>query len=324
MLLIVDIIAVLILSYFFFKGFRRGFIISVLGIVGLICAYIGAYLLYQPLGSWFQERYELPNIAAYAVGGLCAFICIYLFFSVISGFISWRRRRMAKKDGVEEVGLLDKVLGGALGVVIGGAVVVMLFWLYNMAQISPVGKKLPDLSGSASARASEAAVRSGAYAIAKNTTKDKDLSNAIARSVSNPLKMTENVQKIMEHPKVEALSADPEFLGSVLHGDEELIRKNPALNDMLEDPEVMNIARELGLVAYNEKPEELKDEAAKKLARIGRNFGKIQNDPEIQAILNDRDVQAKLESQDIAGLLKDQKFHKLIKRVMEVSGAGEE
>jgi uncharacterized membrane protein required for colicin V production len=320
LIIIVDILALLILLYYFFRGYRRGFVISVLGIIGLICASLGAYLLFRPLGDWFQATYNLSPVVSYAIAAISAFIVIYVFFFIISGFISWRRRARAKREGEPEVAFADKLLGGILGAVIGFILIVVLVWVYNMVQFSVFSGKLPDINSTVSGRSAEAAIRAGTNLMAKKMTRDPEMSQTIARTMTNPARTAVDMQKLLNHPKVEALADDQEFLGAVLKGDEAIILKTPAFNEMLDDPEVMRIATDLGLMSPGEKPEAIKKEAAARLAKVGRNFDKIKNDPEVQEILQDKEIQEKIDKEDVQGLLTDPKFHRLLKRALEISG----
>ena len=318
MLLLVDLIALVVLLCYISKGYHRGLLVSVLSIIGLVCSYISAYLFFEPAGQMILNQYELPRYLALALGGFAAFFIVYIFFGLIIRLVDWRRRSRAtslKKTGSIWI---DKLLGALGGAVIGMTMVVILLWGYNLAQLSRIGSGLPDIGDSIAAQLSSSFIEKGTYLIAGKTMDDKGAAKAISKSLSNPGETIKDVQDLMNNPQIQKLSKDNGFINAVLDGDVQKIKRNRTLNRILEDPYITDKVKDLGLLAGEYNPKEMKEEIAAKLAKAGKELNKIKNDPKIHQLLEDNALREKIEGKNIVEMMKDSKFRQLMNRVMEV------
>ncbi len=319
MLLIVDLIALVIMIYYFHKGYQRGLFLSTLSIIRLICAYFSAYLFFKPLGQMILNQYALPKYLALAIGGFIAFFIVYMFLSIVIRIISWLRR--TRKSSLIKTGSvwLDKLLGSMSGAIVGLAMIAIILWAYNIAKFSQMGSFLPDISNSIAAQMSSSIIEKGTYLIADKSLDQKEMARAISKSVSNPGKTINDMQDLMNSPKIQKLSDDKEFVNAMLKGEVDKIKRNPTLNRVLEDSEIIDKVKNLGFIANDYKPQEMKTEVAEKLAKAGKEINKIKNDPKIQKLLADNTLKEKIDRQNIGEMLKDNKFRKLINRMMDVS-----
>ncbi len=322
MLLIVDLIALLIVLYYFSKGYRRGLLVSILSLIGLICAYISAYMFFEPAGQMILNQYDLPRLLALALGGFASFFIVYIFFGIIIRIISWRRR--TRETSLIKTGsiYIDKLLGSISGTIFGLIMVAIILWGYNLAKFSQFGTSLPDINKSIAAQMSSSIIEKGTYLIADKSMDHEEMAKAISKSLSNPGEALEDMQDLMNSPLIKKLSDDKEFINAMLKGEVQKIKHNRTLNRALEDPVIINKAQDLGLLADDYNPMEMKEEIAEKLAKAGKEISKIQNDPKIRNLLNDNILKEKIERQNLTEMLQDNKFRELINRMVEVITGG--
>jgi membrane protein required for colicin V production len=126
------ILAVIVVSVV--HAASEGFFHQAFGIAGLVLGYILAAWQYHRLSEWFAPHLKSPWL-----GDIAAFLIIFVAVMILAG-IAGRIVRWA----VKEAGLsfLDRVLGGALGLVRGALVVAVV--LMGMAAFTPTSKALDD------------------------------------------------------------------------------------------------------------------------------------------------------------------------------------
>jgi hypothetical protein len=128
----------------------------------------------------------------------------------------------------------------------------------------------------------------------------------------------EDVQRIKQNPEVAALARDAQFTDAVFKGDAEAIKGNPRWNRLMEDPEFLRCARDLGLLPAESDAASTREQAADQLARVGRKMTQIGADPEVQDLLRDKAFQETLNDGDLGKLMQDERTWELAGRVMQI------
>jgi len=119
------IVAVIVLSVI--QAAISGFFHEAFGIAGLILGYLLAAWNYQRLAA----RYA-PYLKSMWLGEIAAFLIIFLAVLVVAGIAGRITRHIVKEAGLSFV---DRVLGGALGLLRGGLIVAVI--LMSMAAFTP-------------------------------------------------------------------------------------------------------------------------------------------------------------------------------------------
>src|SRR6202790_4677981 len=119
------IVAVIVLSVI--QAAISGFFHEAFGIAGLILGYLLAAWNYQRLAA----RYA-PYLKSMWLGEIAAFLIIFLAVLVVAGIAGRITRHIVKEAGLSFV---DRVLGGALGLLRGGVIVAVI--LMSMAAFTP-------------------------------------------------------------------------------------------------------------------------------------------------------------------------------------------
>jgi membrane protein required for colicin V production len=119
------IVAVIVLSVI--QAAISGFFHEAFGIAGIILGYLLAAWNYQRLAA----RYA-PYLKSMWLGEIAAFLIIFLAVLVVAGIAGRITRHIVKEAGLSFV---DRVLGGALGLLRGGLIVAVI--LMSMAAFTP-------------------------------------------------------------------------------------------------------------------------------------------------------------------------------------------
>src|SRR5580704_6620420 len=119
------IVAVIVLSVI--QAAISGFFHEAFGIAGLIVGYLLAAWNYERLAA----RYA-PYLKSMWLGEIAAFLIIFLAVLFVAGIAGRITRHIVKEAGLSFV---DRVLGGALGLLRGGLIVAVI--LMSMAAFTP-------------------------------------------------------------------------------------------------------------------------------------------------------------------------------------------
>ncbi|MGD0999292.1 MAG: CvpA family protein [Candidatus Brocadiia bacterium] len=319
MLVLADVVTLAVVAVYAVRGFMRGLTSSLLGLLGLAGAFFAAWLLWGWAGRRLNESFGIPLVLACALGATFVFLVVYVMFFLLVHLIRRRNKsRKAQPAPKPKYPWADKLSGAALGACVGMLMAAALVWIYNAAGLTPGATAWPDMRDSAASRLSSLIIGSEAYLFARAATNDPALSRVVARSVSDPKMAVEDVQRIKQNPEVAALARDAQFTDAVFKGDAEAIKGNPRWNRLMEDPEFLRCARDLGLLPAESDAASTREQAADQLARVGRKMTQIGADPEVQDLLRDKAFQETLNDGDLGKLMQDERTWELAGRVMQI------
>ena len=109
-----------------------GFFQEACGIAGLVFGYILAAWQYRRLAEWFSPYLKSPWL-----GEIAGFLVIFLAVMIVAGIAGRIARWIMKEAGLS---FLDRLLGGALGLLRGCLLVAVI--LMSMAAFTPTSKML--------------------------------------------------------------------------------------------------------------------------------------------------------------------------------------
>ena len=110
-----DIILLVIVLIFVWKGFRAGLVGAIGGFIGILVAIWAGSHYMQQAGEWIMKIADFDNEALAAIIGFAAiFIVVNIVFSIIIGIINRIFHIIPFID------LVNKLLGAIVGVVGGG------------------------------------------------------------------------------------------------------------------------------------------------------------------------------------------------------------
>jgi hypothetical protein len=301
--MVIDIFAALLLLFFFMTGWRRGWILSMLGVLRVILAYSAAYFAGRYLGYWLGGALYRPRIVMIPVAAGLTFILITSIFH----FKMWSIRERRRKREIEEQYRMpwqSRLVGGTINLIAGLLSLIFLFWLGDLFMTGVAGRSLPGTEKSLFGRFSR---RTAYECIYFSLPKDgrESQAAAMARVISNPSKGLLHLERVLAADSVQQILTDREFANDLLSGDPKRIEQNAALNRLFEDRATLEEFRELGLVSNKET----KSGLCEKLSRFGRN-------PEIQISIENLKAKRLLRTDKILELIRDPDFDVIVSEVV--------
>jgi uncharacterized membrane protein required for colicin V production len=139
-----DLLVVLILAALFILGFIQGTVRRLLGILSIVFSFLLAANLRGPLGDFLAANWtQFPGEYSRMIGFGTVFVGASLAFSlVIQAFYT-------KTPLFQKYTVVDELLGGLLGILQGvlliGAMIVILDSFFRIPGIAPRGEELPFL-----------------------------------------------------------------------------------------------------------------------------------------------------------------------------------
>lgn len=131
---LLDLIILIPLLYFLYKGFQKGLIIEIGTLLALIVAIIGAMELTYTIVNFTAEWYDDSSIAPY-ISFVIAFLIVFFLIQLLA-------RAIEKVLKVTQLNLFNRVAGA----IFGGAKVIfiasLLLWLADQSELIEMESKL--------------------------------------------------------------------------------------------------------------------------------------------------------------------------------------
>lgn len=295
-----DVVALILLGVFIGMGCLRGALASFIGLAALVAAYAAAVAAGPALGSALPLGDELPAIFGVALAGCGIFLLVYLSIA-IAGKLALRP---------------DRFLGGFFGGVRGAFVVLLVSWLALwLDALRATGSAVtPSVADSAAAHATSQVVEASVGAAMAGSGPQGQF---VARIAARPALAVDELQRVLENPRFEALREDASFWSYVEAGSVDTATGRVSFRDLAQDAQLRQELAALGLVT----PEAAENEAAftaaasDVLREVGPRLHTLREDPALKELAEDPEVAAMLRSGDYLGLLAHPGFRQLVSRV---------
>jgi hypothetical protein len=312
----VDLVVLGFLAYYLYKGTRRGFLLSFLGVLSIACSYFGAYALSEPVASWFEKSNESNPLATRVIVGGTIFFLISAAFSIVQ-FVAKRLMTRKREDGKKVLSLSpsSRTIGGLISLGMAVVLFTVLWWVYDAMRATAWAKNFPDLSETAFATISQSIVKLTAGAALQGKL-SPDQAELAADLISSPGDAVEEIQALLDDPALNALFQSPTFHEDFLSGDRERIFNNEEFSALLDDESVMEKMRNMGLVDGEAATEEIRESLGAQLASAGGRMNGILEDPEIMPLIEELQSDGTLESGDWKKLVFDKRIREIASRAL--------
>lgn len=323
--MILDQVALGILGFFVLVGVWRGALASALGVASLVASYVLALLAGSWLGGVAAAATGLPPLAAPLVVGTLAFVVTSIALGVVSRRMV-KRRREALAEAPASTRLLDRVGGGAVGLLRGAVVVVLVGWLVAFADAARVAIVPPDsvaadapaspiaeAAGSETARIAQRAVEVGAGVVLGDSPSGRVTTRLLAR----PAESLGALREVLASPSVAKLRDETAFWDALQRGDAERALANPAFRSLAYDATLRTELTQLGVVSPEvaETPQAFQASLDAIVRELAPRIEGIANDPEVQALAQDPAVLRALERGDRWSLLRHPGVQRLAEKL---------
>jgi len=302
---VIDILAAIILLFFLLSGWRKGVMLSLLGVVRVVVAYGIAFLAGRYLGAWLGAITHRPKIITIPVVACLTFAIITFVFHVIMTNI--RDGHKHKKEQEDYHHPLPSALGGsAINFALGLFSLVFLFWLGDVFLVGVSGSPIPGADKSLFGRFTRRAVYETTY-LAGTRKRNESQAAAFARIVSNPARGMQHLENVVSADSVQNLIKDRQFAEDVLSGDPQRIEHNPALQQFFNDTATHDELREMGLMPNGGVS---KSAFCEKLSKFGSN-------ETIQTSLENLKAKQLLSTDKITLLVRDPDFDVIVGELLK-------
>jgi len=134
-----DIVIIVILFFFLFKGFRAGFVGAIGGFIGIILAiWLGGHFMSQVAG-WLINAFNIENEA---MANIAAFIIIFIAVNIATSIVVAIINKLF--NIIPFINLANKLGGAVIGLIGGILGVAALVYLLSLFSFSDVITKAMD------------------------------------------------------------------------------------------------------------------------------------------------------------------------------------
>jgi hypothetical protein len=302
--IVIDLLAALILLFFLLSGWRKGFLLSLLGVLRVILAYGIAYFAGRYVGSWLGEVAHRPRIVTIPVIAGLSFIIITFIFHIMMSNIRDAQKEKEEKEDYKHPWY--SALGGSvINFGIGLFSLIFLFWLGDVFLVGATGNPLPGAANSKFAGFARRAVYETVYVLISRDGRESNAA-ASARVISNPAQGMLHLENVMEAPTIQELVRDRQFRDDLFSGDPERLENNASLQALFNDPDTLNELKEIGVFNGREKKSVLYE-----------NLAAFGNNETIQTSLQSLQEKKLLSTDKILLLIRDPDFDIIIGEVVK-------
>ena len=112
----VDLIILMIMLFYFFEGWNRGFLLGFLDLTGFILSFVVSLKFYSFLGELLVTNFSLPGGIAKALGFLMAGLLAEMVFSILAHLIIVKfyqtfREKIKERENKKYLNFLEKFFG---------------------------------------------------------------------------------------------------------------------------------------------------------------------------------------------------------------------
>lgn len=292
----IDVLAAIVLLFFFLSGWTKGFLLSLLGVARVVLSYTAAYFSGRYLGYWLGEAIHRPRLVTIPICAFMAFVLVTFFFHVVMTEI--RAHGKEKKHAPKR--FVSSLCGSGISLVAGTFSLVVLFWLADLFLAGAAGTSIPGASNAYSVRFARRAIYETTYALVAKPDNAQQAAS-IARMISQPAIGIHSLESVMSARTVQQMITDKQLAADLFSGDAQRIEQNPAIQQLFNDRATLDELREIGVLSGYET----KSGICEKLARVGDN-------PKIQTSMANLKEKQLLSADKITLLVRDPDFDTIL------------
>jgi uncharacterized membrane protein required for colicin V production len=307
----IDILAIIVLSFFFVNGWRRGFLVSALGVIRIIISLSLALFIGEWLGSLMADKLYKPRLATWFACGLVTFSLVAFAFRILIVELHDRNQRRKEKEGVK-LGILSRMSGGLISLTASAFTLTLLYWLIELLLVALMNTSIPGGGESKTGPFARRTVYEITYKLAARDGKEEQAA-ATARMVSDPAAGFFATEEVLKAPSVQQLFGNPEFAQEFLSGDAVTIKNSTSMQNFFHDEETLNHLRNLGVLSKKDT----QTGVSEKLAAMGRKLQEKLSDEKIQACIDKLKEREMLSPEKIPELVRDPYFHYILDTVLK-------
>jgi uncharacterized membrane protein required for colicin V production len=323
------IVFIVILLFFTWRGYQKGFVGAISRVLSFVVAYPAAIFLTKPFAAFLRSYIGLDGLILFLIAGCTIFAVTSLVVTLLLNGIA----RLVPHNDFTATS--SKLGGAAFGLIIGGVFGLLAVYVIDLlvkptsaataiAQQNPVKRTITtdeqetinqyvaaedtpttDTFIDASAKNMVSAAASTAVGI---ITDDKVTSQITKVMTQDPQAMLGHVQNMTNNGELKELLNKPNFQAELNNGNVESLMQNEDFQQLIQNPDMQAIISSADDEASGKSAEQA---AAEKMIQAWQKVSTLQNDPRVLEIVGDPAFQAQLNSTNKLPLLMNPKMREL-------------
>lgn len=327
------IVFFILLAFFTWRGYQKGFIQAITRILSWIVAYPAAIFFTKPFAKWLIENTALDGLLVYFVAGCTIFLMVSLLVSALLNLLA---KSIPENDATA---LGSKIGGTGVGLVVG--TIIGLIVVYGLGLIitpkpatpavtnAPASSEMDSLDNSQTnnndtvsgvprinelEKANDSFIEASAKKLIGNAAAtavdlaidDKTTTQVTKAFVQDPQSMLTHVQQVTNNGQLQQLMADEKVQSIMTTGDTHALMRDPAFKELMNNPSVQALMTQSDVDTSAGS-----QAAAEKMILAWNRVQTLKHDPRVIAIITDPEFQQQLNSPNKLQLMMNPKLNQL-------------
>ncbi len=328
---ITTIVFLVILAFFTWRGYQKGFVGAITKVLSFLIAYPAAIFLTKPFANILRSFTGLDGLILFLVAGCTIFLTVSLLVTLLLNGLA----RLVPANEFTETG--SKIGGATFGVIFGCVIGLVAVYLINIVAVPKPSlhtetkinsdaapekqmsaaeadsiKKYVMAEGSTSKDSfidstAKKLVSTAASTAVGVITSDKASSQITKTLTQDPQAMLSHVQNMTNNGEFRQLMDKPEFQAALAQGNTASLMQNEDFQELLQNPDMQAI-----LSSGDNAGDTASEQAtAEKMIQAWQKVETLKNDPRVIDIVSDPAFQAQLNSPNKLPLLMNPKMREL-------------
>lgn len=329
------IIFLVILLFFTWRGYQKGFVGAISRVLSFVVAYPAAIFLTKPFATFLRSYIGLDGLILFLIAGCTIFAVVSLLVTLLLNGIA----RLVPHNEFTQTS--SKIGGAAFGVIFGSVFGLLAVYVVDLVAkphqaVNAQENSTPKTNKKNNADEEESIRK---YVIAedaptKNTaandtfidtsakklvstaastavdiiTDDKATSQITKVMTQDPQAMLGHVQNMTNNGELKQLLNKPDFQAALNHGNTDSLMQNADFQQLIQNPDMQAIISSADDETNGKTAEQA---AAEKMIQAWQKVATIKNDPRVLDIVGDPAFQAQLNSTNKLPLLMNPKLREL-------------
>lgn len=303
------IIFLIVILFFAYRGYRKGLLKSVARILSVVAGYVCALLYTGQVSQLVESVSGLQGIVAFLVASLTLFFGAGLVVSLLF----WLFAKLLL--GEAPVSTASAYGGAAVGAATGLLLAIVVIWGLAFVRDSSPAAAPASTTAENPSKVEKLANRIAGKAVASAMSlgsANPEVAKLTAAMAAAPADMVQRAQRLAQSEDMVAILNDPRSQAALDSGDYEAVRRLPAFQRLVNNPDMLVIANASGLLADASAGNQALDVAlATQLTDIWGRAQRVKNNQRVQEIIGDAEFQQRIRSGNPLDLLTNDKLLEL-------------
>ncbi|NCF36827.1 MAG: hypothetical protein GWP56_10625 [Gammaproteobacteria bacterium] len=300
------LVFLVVILFFAYRGFRKGLLKSIARILSVVAGYACAILYSKQVSGIIESELQLQGILAL----IAASLLLFFGASILVGLLFWLLEKLLAGDG--SVSTASSIGGAVVGLGTGLLLAIVVVWavafIRDARPLESPGSSVAKEPSKIETLANRAAGKAVASAMSLGSA-SPEVAKISAALAESPAEVVQRAQRLAQSEDLSALLNDPRSRVALDSGDPEAVRKLPAFQQLINNPDLQALANATGLTDEAAAENQPMDVAlATRVTDIWARTQRAKNDPRVQAILADAAFQQSIRSGNPLDLLGNEKL----------------